>query len=265
MKAGCWTLAILIFMTSCGKNVLSELGNPNSDDALLFDAKTAVDGQRYDEAITIVTTKVSTSGRTTTRAKEILASGYAGKCGLNFVNYINSLADSSAPQIFVMVSAPFVGKVVDPASCLSSLQVLQSIGTYQTRTTNQNTFAAVVAMVLMGSATRLYTDDLPLMGNGVQDAIKISCSLTDAQIDQVILGYGYMIENYAAISSQLGSNASVVSDAINVCGSVSCASTDPAQITLAMRTAMRAIMNTQQYGVGDFDASDTNNLPLSCL
>ena len=245
---------VQIFLQGCSQNILNEVGNKNSDEALLFDAQTAVNAQQYDNAISILTQRVSASGQQSTRAREVLASGYAGKCGLNFINYVTALSTSVSGSTFVLVSGPFVTVPVSPDSCLSALQTLDLIGTNAQRTTNQNAFASIVGMVLMGSATRLYTDDAPVNGNGLQDVVDASCALTDVQINKIILGYGYMAQNFSAISSQIGASSSTtISDSITTCTALagaSCSNTDPAQITVQMRGAMRDLMNTSQYGVG---------------
>lgn len=256
----------LIFgaLSSC-TNALSELGNPNSDEALLYDAQAALDAGNYQEAIDIITTRISASGQQTNAAREILASGYAGRCGLNFVEYTQELANAADGSVFTRSSFPFVhNQEIDPPSCLSSLQTLDQIGPFAARTARQNMFAAIVGMVLMGSATRLYTDDTPVGGDEVPDAPDASCTMTDEQVDLVILGFGYMTENFAALgSSQIGAGSSTaISDAIVFCGG-SCATTDPAAITPLMRLGMREVMLTAQYGINFYTLPA--NIPASCL
>lgn len=251
----------LLTIGSC-KNAFEEMGSPNSDDALLYDAQAAVDRQRYQEAVDIITLRVSSSAQQSARARAILASGYAGLCGLNFIEYTEDLAATTETAIFKILASPFVGAPVNPGACLTSLQTLSLVGSNAVRTPQQNMFMAVVAMVLVGSATREYTDATPgPHGDGLRDDVDISCELTDAQIDNIVLGYGYMTENFSAISSQLGGASSSISDAINICGTFSCATTDPAQITPQMRDAMRSIMNTTEYGVGD---TSSTTMPPWC-
>ena len=261
-------VAVQILLQGCSQNILSEFGSKNSDEALLFDAQTAVNAQQYDSAIAIITQRVSASTQQTTQAREILASGYAGKCGLNFIDYVTRLANSVAGSTFKLVSAPFVAVPVSPDSCLSSLQTLDLIGTNAQRTTNQNAFASIVGMVLMGSATRLYTDDAPVNGDGLQDVVGASCALTDVQINKIILGYGYMSQNFSAIASQIGASSSTtISASITMCTTLvgaSCSNTDPAQITVQMRDAMRDLMNTSQFGVGTYDGSNPLLIPAAC-
>lgn len=253
----------------CDGNLYKEMANKDADDALIFDAKTAVNAQNYDDAINIITLQVSTNGQTKAEARETLASAYAGKCGLNFVNYVDALANATSGSAFQLAASPFVGVTVNSNYCLLSLHTLDLIGSYATRTVDQNAFAAVVGMVLMGTSTRSATDNVPSLGDGIQDSPNISCSTTDAQIDQIVLGYGYMATNFAALTStQLGSSSSAAfSNSIAVCQSVAgsaCTITDQTQITQNIRDTMRDLLNTSQYGVGTANGSNPILIPAAC-
>jgi hypothetical protein len=255
LKTTLFSLALIGF--SCSQNILTELGSKSSDDALLFDAKTAVNIQDYQSAITIITTKMSLTAQSQPEVKEVLASGYAGRCGLNFVSFVNAISTASSGSAFVLVSVPFVGVVVDPPSCYTALSTLESIGTHAQRTSNQNAFASIIGMSLMGSAVRLYTDNSPINGNGTQDSNNASCLLTDTQVDNVVLGFGFMAYNFSALtSSQLGSTSqTTLSGIINTCTIIAgsaCTITDPALITTQIRDTIRDLMNTSDYGVGTF-------------
>ncbi len=257
----------VFFLFSCTGNLLRDMADQDTDDALIFDAQTAVNAQDYDTAIDILTNKLSSSGQVKEQARELLASAYAGKCGLNFIDFTDGLANSTSGSAFTLSAQPFVGVAVSSTFCLSSLQTLDLIGPTEQRTVDQNAFASVVGMVLMGSATRLYTDNNPTNGDGVQDAVDISCSLTDAQVDEIVLGYGYMSKNFSALSSQIGSASSTFSGSISTCQSVagsSCEITNPASIDNTIRDTMKDLLNTTQYGVGVEDGSNPVNIPTAC-
>lgn len=245
--------SLSMLQISCSENVFSGLSSTSSDAALLIDARTALNNQDYQVAIDIILNQLSSEGQQKTEAKELLAGGYAGKCGLNFLDFIESLTSSATGTAFTLTAAPFVGAAVDPESCLLSLQTMNSIGPSASRTLSQNVFAAIAGMSLMGSATRLYTDNSPVNGNGSQDSVGISCSLTDAQVDHIILGFGFMSENFSSLgSSQLGSTSATFSDLMNLCSSLgtSCNVTSSSSITPALRTVFRKLLNTFEYGVG---------------
>lgn len=258
------------FLVGCSANFLKELADKNSDDAIIYDAQKAVNEQNYDSAIDLLTVKLSAAGQAKVPARETLASAYAGKCGLNFIDFVDGLANASSGSAFVLVSSAFVGTAVQPSYCLQSLQTLDLLGPTESRSTDQNAFASVVGMVLMGTSTRLYTDNNPTDGDGTQDAVDISCTLTDTQIDNVILGYGYMAKNFSALSTdQIGSSSGdAISDSIDACTAVagsSCEVTDPATISNDLRKTMRDLLNTTEYGVGTANGSDPLLIPAACM
>lgn len=255
------------FLLSCEGNFLREISDRDTDAALLFDAQTAINSLDYDSAINILTNQLSSSAQTKSEARELLASAYAGKCGLNFIDFTTGLSEATSGSAFSLASQPFVGVEVNATYCLTSLQTLDLIGTNAERTVDQNAFASVVGMVLMGSATRLYTDNNPVNGDGAQDAADISCSLTNDQIDEIILGYGYMAQNFSALSSQIGSASSTFSGSISTCESVAgsvCQITNPASIDATLRDTMKDLLNTTQYGIGTFDANSEILIPTAC-
>ncbi len=244
-----------LLQLSCSKNVLSELGSKSSDEALLVDAQSAINRQDYQFAIDLITLKMSLDYQQKVNTKQTLAGAYAGKCGLNFLNYLDSISHATTTSAFILVSLPFVGRISDPISCLAALNIMESIGPNASRTTSQNAFTALVGMALMGTATRVYTDNIPANGDGDQDAVGISCTLTDAQMNNVVLGFGFMAQNFSALSStQLGAGATGLSSLIAKCSSASsgasCVVTSAAAVTSPIRDGLRRLMNTTEYGVG---------------
>jgi len=250
-------LKILILVTcavGCTKNVLSSSTSSPTDDSLLIDAKVAINSFNYQTAIDIVTTEMSAQAQAQADVKEVLASAYAGKCGLNFVMYLDSLSQATSGTGFKLMMTPFVGIPADPSSCLAALNTLETIGTSAQRTANENAFAAVVGMSLLGSQVRVAVDTAPVNGNGTIDGNV--CAMTDAQIDNVILGFGHMIQNFSFLTlQQMGSGSqTAINTLINVCTSIpgvtSCTVTDATQITQPLRDTMRDLLNTDDYGVG---------------
>jgi hypothetical protein len=268
-KVFLFSLVCFSFLVGCSANFLKELADKNSDDALIYDAQKAVNEQNYDVAIDLLTVKLSVVGQAKINARETLASAYAGKCGLNFISFVDGLANANSGSAFVLFSSAFVGVAVQPSFCLQSLQTLELIGPTESRSTDQNAFASVVGMVLVGTSTRLYTDNNPSNGDGVQDAVGISCTLATAQIDNIILGYGHMAKNFIALSTaQIGSSSSAtISNSINACTAIagsSCEVTDPAAITNSLRDFMKDLLNTTEFGVGTANGSNPLLIPAAC-
>ncbi len=264
--------ALLLFVflfSSCSGNLFQELSSKTGDDDYILEAQEYLNNEDYDSAILILTTKLSSAGQQTVKAREVLASSYGGKCGLNFIEYTDSLASSTTGSAFAVLMAPFIGVAVAPEHCRSALDTMQLIGTPTTRTLNQNAFTSILGMVLIGTALRGYADLAPALGDGTAD-VNICSGMTDDQIDDVVLGFGFMSENFGAVSSSLigGSSSTSLDAVINTCTSAagaSCQITDPVNITPAIRDTVRDLVNTSEYGIGAFAAGGNDLLiPVAC-
>ncbi len=249
---GVFKFILVVALSSCS-NAFKDLASSDEDTELLIQAKANINIFSYQNAITILTVQVSPASRVKSEFRQTLASAYAGKCGLNFANFVNSLSTSTAGSAFRLVLNPFVGVEVDSASCLLALNTMQLIGDTPVRTTNQNAFVSVVGMSLMGTQTRTSADTAPVNGDGTID--QNLCALSDAVIDNIILGFGFMAKNFSSLSTaQLGgSSQTSINDSITQCNLVAgstCQITNPADITAPVRNTMRDILNTVEYGVG---------------
>ena len=263
------SLLLFTFLLSCSGNIFQDATSTSSDEDYILLARQYLNEQKYNESIDVITTKLSADRQTSSTVREILASNYGGKCGLNFVQFTTNLASQTTGSAFYRLMVPFVGLSVDPSMCKQSLSIMDLIGTTAQRTTNQNAFAAVMGMVLMGTAMRSYADLTPVLGNGVVD-VNLCSGVTDTQIDDIIIGFGYMSKNISAVGqslvgpSSLGSVENLITTCTTIAGS-SCEITDPASITPMIRSTVRDLLNTQEYGIGTFSTGGNDLLiPGAC-
>ncbi len=268
MKKIIFLFFILAF--SCSQNFLQDLSSTDPDLVYYEKALNAVNIEDYDKAITILTTQVSLAGQTFPKMRELLASAHAGKCGLNFIEYTSKLAAQTTGSAMFNLMSPFVQIVVDPASCRTALRTIELIGPTNLRTTNQNIFASITGMVLIGAGLRGYADIAPPLGDGAAD-INLCTGFTDAQVDDIIIGFGFFNKNFSAVSSSvIGSFSSTnFGDVANLCtaavGAAACTVTDPANITAPMRDAFRDLINTKEYGIGAYmTGGNPAAVPMSC-
>ena len=262
---------ILIFISlSCSQNLFEDLSSISPDEENYSKAMDALNDESYDQAIIIVNNQITPAGQTFTKVRELLASAYAGKCGLNFLDYTNKLSQQSSGSAMSNLLQPFVQVPVDPASCRLALQTMELIGPTPIRTNNQNIFTSITGMVLVGTALRGYADLSPVLGDGTAD-INLCTGFTDPQIDDIIIGFGFFNKNFSAVTSNMiGSYSSfVLGDVVALCnntvGAAACSVTDPASITAPMRDSFRDLVNTQEYGIGAFvTGGDPSLVPNSC-
>lgn len=263
-----------LFLNSCGPNALSGLGSQTSDEFYMEEATKANNSQNFDYAIEVLTTKLSASSQASVAAKELLASAYAGKCGFNFVGYVNSLSSASSTAVFQTMMTPFVQVVTDPAYCLLSLQTIDTLGAPGVRTANQNTFSAITGLVLMGASLRAYADKdgTDNNGDGAMDANNMVCNaglVTDDQMNDIIVGYGYFVTNLAYVSaSMLGSSSfDSLNDTVDACNSIpgaDCTVTDKDNVSAQTRSIIRNLLNTTNYGIGDEEGDDAFEIAAAC-
>ncbi|MES2801549.1 MAG: hypothetical protein V4654_03575 [Bdellovibrionota bacterium] len=261
------------FINSCGPNALSGLSSQTSDEYFMEEATKANNNQDYDYALDVLLNKLSAGARTSVTAIELLASAYAGKCGFNFVNYVTALSDSSSSAVFNVVMQPFVQVATAPEFCLLSLQTIDTLGAPGVRTANQNTFSAITGLVLMGASLRAYADKdgVGNNGSGAMDSVDMICDdalVTDDQMNDVIVGYGYFVTNLAYVSaSMLGSSSfDSLNDSLEVCNDLGgeCDVTEKDNVSAATRMAIRNLLNTTTYGIGDKPGATPGDLLVAC-
>ena len=269
MKNKIFIVSVTFLLFSCNGNLFTELSSKTGDEDYIFLAQKYVDQMQYDSAINVITTQLSAVAQNGVKAREILASSYGGKCGLNFIDYTGKLAAQATGSSFYILMSPFIGVVVQPQFCRTALDTMELIGTTESRTVNQNAFVAVLGMVLMGTALRGYADIAPALGDGTAD-VDLCVGVTNAQIDDVVIGFGYMSKNFSALSSSLigGNSSTSLNAVINSCSTIagsSCQITDEAAITAPVRDTVRDLVQTAEYGIGTY-ATGGNDLlvPGAC-
>lgn len=264
-------LSYILFLSlmSCSGNIFQDATSNSGEDDYILQARQYLNEQKYDESLQIIQTKLSQTAQDSTAVREIIASNYGGKCGLNFVQFTLNLSSQTTGSAFYRLMTPFVQVAVDPSHCKTSLSTMELIGTTSQRTANQNAFVAVMGMVLMGTAMRGYADINPALGNGIAD-VNICSGLTDTQVDDIIIGFGYMSKNLTAVGSSLigpsslGSMDQLITTCTTIAGS-NCEVTDPAAISPTVRSTVRDLLNTQEYGIGSFSTGGNDLLiPGAC-
>lgn len=260
----------LLLPLACSQNFLQDMSSISPDEDNYSKAMDALNDESYDLAISIVNNNITPTGQTVPKVRELLASAYAGKCGLNFLDYTQKLTENNSGSSMSNLMRPFVQVAVDPPSCRLALQTMELIGPTELRTANQNIFTSVTGMVLMGTALRGYADISPTLGDGSPD-INLCTGFTDAQVDDIIIGFGFFNKNFSSVSStMIGSYSSfVLGDVVTMCsdvaGAAACAITNPADITMPMRDIFRDLVNTQEYGIGAYiTGGDSLMVPNSC-
>ena len=234
-------------------NIFSSMAQKTTDDAIYEDATKAIDQQDWDTALTKLGS-LSTAYQSKTDVIEAYAGAYAGKCGLNFITYFNSLGTASltGSTLFKYLMNGFTGTAVNPTYCtLAQLKMEQISASPAGRTSGENLFMAILGMVKIGTYLRARADQDGTggLGDGTFDATYRSCnttSLSNADAVEVLTGIGLLTNNITYLSAVLSGNAitGALTQLTTVCTGGTCTNTTASAVTSADVTVVRALLRT---------------------
>ncbi|AFY02747.1 hypothetical protein [Bdellovibrio bacteriovorus] len=243
-------LLSLVLTTSCAQpNLLTDVSDTDSDDALYYEAKKKLDALEWDEAIDIIENQLSPTYAAKVSVKETLAGAYAGKCGFTFVDIISGMQNSPSANIFPFFVSIFGGNTLDTASCDQAISIISSLGTVLQRTQDQNLFMTILGIARIGTTisakldptndgvvdgvyntnysvchnysgapgTATATDGWAQPGPSPQNPLSIPApvvaptrSITDTEAKKVASGIGLIFENISALASVLSGDNSTL-------------------------------------------------------
>ncbi len=246
------TVMILALSFSGCANIFSASAKKDTDEAIFEDAQKYVDSADYDNAL-LKFALLSSSYQARTEVKETWAATYAGKCGLNFITFFNALSSTSlsGTTFFKYLMNTFTGSTIYPSYCDLAQAKIEEIGTTSSsRSTSQNMFMAILGMAKIGTYLRSIADvtENGGLGDGSVDGTYDSCntgSMSDTNLDQIIVGMGLITDNSTALTTVLGAGtiSTSLTQISTVCGA-SCQRTSTSAITQPDRDMFRDILKT---------------------
>lgn len=237
-----WILILMFALSGC-TNIFKSGSKKDSDEAIFEEIQKSVDASDWDTALTQFSS-LSVAYKSRTDVIEAWAGVYAGKCGLNFLTYVDSLRNASlvGTTLFKYIMDGFTTTTVSPAHCDLAQAKMEEISALAAgRTADENLFMAVLGMVKMGTYLRSLAD---ANQDGVTDPAFNSCStasLSDANLNSIITGMGLVSDNIVSLAAMgvTGSLSTVTAQ----CGA-SCGIVDPAAVTALDRAVFRDLLKT---------------------
>jgi len=149
--------------TSCSQNILSTFADKNTDAAKYIEAQKLIDAQNYDDAISVLMS-ASNEFQADRKFKSLLASAYAGRAGLNFLDLIESFQDASGVTLFSLLMPSFhsadlaalTSKVGDLDQAADTLKSINSDPAQ--RNQDENILMILVSFAKIGYILNTYTD-----------------------------------------------------------------------------------------------------------
>ncbi|MFN8846057.1 MAG: hypothetical protein ACK5V3_02795 [Bdellovibrionales bacterium] len=240
-------LIFLFVVTGCGGNFFEESSGKTTEAALTQAIKTSINDLDYDTAIDLIENSGIVAD--TREKKNLFASAYAGKCGVSFAGLIDALG-APAGTLFNFFMSSFQSITTDAASCEQARVYLESVGLVTERTLAENLSYFLVGFGKIGAHLKENGDTAAPFGtfDGGFDACAVG-DLPAADVQDMMSGFGMMIDTSLSISAFLGGTLGADLTTIGtVCGA-SCVETDPTQITSAPDIlSFRRIVASTEYG-----------------
>ncbi|GEM_PF-1787821 len=189
-------LIVLICIVNLGcHNVFSDLANKTTDDALFYQAQQQINASNYDGAVSTIQT-MSNGGQAARSTRDLLASAYAGSCGLNLLGLSTALSSLGNNTLFQSLLTQYQsGVALQVTKCGSAESVLKALSN---RTPDESLLLAFTELVKIGRQLSIVAD---LNHDGFADATFDSCAMSDA--DATIVGTGVTTFLLAITTSNL--------------------------------------------------------------
>lgn len=272
------TILSLTLLSCGGSNYFKDASVKDSNEALFEDGQKLVDEQRYTEAIAKFLS-TSSSFQTSYEFRRALAGAYAGRCGLNLLQFSSQIQGSGAP--FSTFMSGFTSATVAPADCYLAQQVLENAygATAALRTAalgssqgnSVNFFMAILGMSKIGSRLRDKAD--PTQSGSVAGGFDAcsSGSISDAEVKEIGTGFALILDNFATISATLG-GSSAIGSVNTACAGITpnpCIITDPTSASWDAAAVMvfRSLIKSNTIGIQSCSADNAGNplpFPFDC-
>lgn len=244
---------------SCA-NVFNEMAQKETEAAKLYQVRKLVSSGQWSSAITTIGT-LSTATQAQRDVKVLLASAYAGTCGLDVLNLIKNLQSGSSGRLFVMLFGALRGATASSVSyCFLAESTLKSISEDATlRTSSENLLMAFLSFAKIGAIIAAKGDtnaDGVLDGtyNPCTNAADLASSGNSNNIDvnNIVTAVALLTTSLAGLSgswttslSSLNTFCTAIAAAAggeNVCGMVNVASVEASSNKTSIRQAFRALL-----------------------
>ena len=160
------TLSILIGCASlsCSVNILDPFAKKDTDLALFEEAKIEMNKGSYSSAIDLFD-QMSSDFLSEDRVVPYYASAYAGRCGLDFLDFLDALENLGSSTLFAMLMSNYSGGTVaekesDIADCEQAITIIEGAGSIAAaRDDDLNLLLSFIALVKIGKILARFADD----------------------------------------------------------------------------------------------------------
>lgn len=257
-------LLLCVLLSTACRNVLEETEKQDTDKAIYYEAKMALNNRQYTAAIALINS-LSSAFRAQREVNLVYASAHSGRCGMEFVSLVESLTNFTGDNIFLFLMQSFVGGTQDKVTdCQTAENALNAVGDYTVRFADENILMGFSSLTKVGTVLSTYAD---VDSDGTTDGSFDHCSLTDfpdAAVREIGTGMANAIMSITAVASDISDDA--LGDITGYCNlntelNVFCTNTDPSAYTPTQVAALRQLLGSTDMGIG----ACTNFASMDCV
>lgn len=271
-------LSPMIMGASSGcPNLFVELSSKTTDDALLYQARLYLDSRDYDLAVTAIES-MTTTGKAVRETRTVLASAYAGLCGLELIDLAKSIADgvTAGTKLYPILLTAFATSTrtsVDNCK-LAEDQLLAISTTASERTDDENVFLAFVEFAKLGAilgATGVDADDDATIDGAFDPCTNDATNIEDLDVQHIGTALTIALASLGASGSSVASD--VTTTFSTVCSSLDtalgttgfCDQTSPSDFDANEVKGLRALIKSNEIGFNTCGGAVASSVPCLCL
>ena len=243
---------VMLSCVSCGANLFTEFADTNSEDAIAFEAEYLMGEEEWTEAIDVINLLPQDSLEKA-RFRSLLASAYAGRCGLNFVGLTTKIAEISTNNSLFEILLDAEKADFNYTDCKEAEDLLQAIGDATERDTDQNLLMAYASLTKIGA---ILADLADTDNDGVVDSAApdfSACALPNTEANEIAVSFSQVASSFAEIDS-VGGALNLVMTTICTATPSLCQNDETTDVTALERSAIKTLVNsdptTNSIGLG---------------
>ncbi len=255
---------VFFFSIGCTVNILENFAEKTTSEAYFIEARQLINDGDYDGALVKIAL-IQEPFASNRQVISLKASAHAGKCGFQFLSFVEAFKDLGSSNLFEFLLANFSsGSATRIDSCVTAEDLIESIGTLSQRTVDENLMLALISFAKIGNILSLYADG---DDDGVADAGYNACTvgvaraagaLTDADASELGTGLTLAIATLGEVAGSVNLGSDSLSDLSAACVALNgvdpslnfCSETDPSAFTASQLKAIRSLVHETSDGIG---------------
>jgi hypothetical protein len=247
------------------QNLYGEIADKKSDAALMYQAKMHIDRSEFTSAINAMN-RASAASRDSRQGRVVIATAYAGRCGLNLITLAEQLANMGSDTLFRQLMVAFKSATVvggQAADCQQAESLLMGIPGAQ-RNSSDNVFLAFTSMSKIGAY--LGQSSANDSGTGNVAAGFNACNtgeISDSEIRQIGSGLMTMMAAFDSSGAPVLDNLTAILDPFctaleTATGATTCDKTDPDDFDATELKFLRSMLRSNEIGLNTCNNSITD-------